>query len=323
MTSLVTRLWPYVRLARPDHWFKSAFMLLGVLLALFYQPHLWRLAALPALALALFCTCIVASSNYVLNELLDADRDRLHPVKQNRPAVQGRIRWWPAILEWLGLGALGVGLAFRLNRVFGVVALALWLMGCVYNIPPVRSKELPYLDVLSESLNNPLRLLLGWHAFIVDRFPPVSLLLAYWMLGAFFMATKRLAEYRHLGDKERAAAYRSSFRHYDAERLLVSIVFYVTLAALFLGIFIVRYKLELILAVPGLAAFLAYYFRLGLLADSPVETPEKLYQQRALMLGVLGMAALCILLMLSDIPALYDLFNVEPAHFEPLWRLGR
>jgi 4-hydroxybenzoate polyprenyltransferase len=182
--------------------------------------------------------------------------------------VQGRIQWWPAILEWLGLGALGVGLAFHLNRVFGVVALTLWLMGCVYNIPPVRSKELPYVDVLSESLNNPLRLLLGWHALIVDRFPPVSLILAYWMLGAFFMATKRLAEYRHIGDKETAAAYRSSFRHYDADRLLVSIVFYVTLAALFFGIFIVRYKLELIVAVPGLAAFLAYYSPVGLLTTA-------------------------------------------------------
>lgn len=323
MSSIATRLWPYVRLARPDHWFKNAFMLLGVLLALFYQPDLWRLAELPNLALALFCTCMVASSNYVLNELLDADRDRLHPTKQHRPAVQGRIQWWPAILEWLGLGALGVGLAFHLNRVFGVVALALWLMGCVYNIPPVRTKELPYVDVLSESINNPLRLLLGWHALIVDRFPPVSLILAYWMLGAFFMATKRLAEYRHIGDKDRAAAYRSSFRHYDADRLLVSIVFYVTLAALFFGIFIVRYKLELIVAVPGLAAFVAYYFRLGLLDDSPVEAPEKLYKPRTLMLAVLGMATLFILLMLTHIPLLYDLFNVEPSTFEPLWRLDR
>ena len=45
-------------------------------------------------------------------------------------------------------------------------------MGLAYNVPPVRLKEWPYLDVLSESVNNPLRLALGWFALIPDRFPP-------------------------------------------------------------------------------------------------------------------------------------------------------
>jgi hypothetical protein len=35
-------------------------------------------------------------------------------------------------------------------------------MGCIYNIPPIRSKDVPYIDVLSESINNPLRMLAGW-----------------------------------------------------------------------------------------------------------------------------------------------------------------
>ena len=35
-----TGIWPYVQIARADHWFKNAFMLLGVLLALFYEPQL-------------------------------------------------------------------------------------------------------------------------------------------------------------------------------------------------------------------------------------------------------------------------------------------
>ena len=78
-------------------------------------------------------------------------------------------------------------------------------MGLAYNLPPIRTKELPYLDVLSESVNNPLRLFLGWFALIGDKFPPLSLTLAYWMVGAFFMATKRFAEYRHIDDPDTAA----------------------------------------------------------------------------------------------------------------------
>jgi hypothetical protein len=79
------------------------------------------------------------------------------------------------------------------------------------DLDPRRLKEWPYVDVLSESANNAIRLLLGWFALITDRFPPVSLILSYWMLGAFFMAMKRFAEYRSIGDPVVAAAYRRSF----------------------------------------------------------------------------------------------------------------
>src|SRR5438270_4288919 len=123
-------------------------------------------------------------------------------------------------------------------------------MGIAYNVPPLRTKEWPYVDVLSESVNNPIRLLLGWFALITGRFPPLSLTIAYWMIGAFFMAMKRLAEYRHIGDPRVAAAYRRSFAYYTEERLLVSLFFYSTTCALFAGIFIVRYHLELILFAP-------------------------------------------------------------------------
>src|SRR5262245_21027484 len=63
-------LMPYVRIARVDHWFKNAFMLLGVVLALFYHPEIASLSNLLPLAVAVLSTCLVASSNYVLNELL-------------------------------------------------------------------------------------------------------------------------------------------------------------------------------------------------------------------------------------------------------------
>ena len=58
------------------------------------------------------------------------------------------------------------------------------LIGIIYNVPPFRTKDIPYLDVLSESLNNPLRFILGWH-MIIDSFPPSSILISYWMGGAF------------------------------------------------------------------------------------------------------------------------------------------
>jgi hypothetical protein len=61
---------------------------------------------------------------------------------------------------------------------------------------------------------NPIRLFLGWFALVVDHVPPLSLSISYWMVGAFFMAMKRYAEFRHIGDQKVAAAYRRSFAHY-------------------------------------------------------------------------------------------------------------
>ena len=315
-------IWPYVQIARVDHWFKNAFMLLGVVLAMFYEPSLVSWSSVAPLAIAVLSTCLVASSNYVLNELLDGPRDRLHPEKRHRPVPAGLIRPSIAYAEWLALAAAGFALALSLNVYFFASALTLWIMGILYNVPPLRTKEWPYLDVLSESVNNPIRLFLGWFALVTFRVPPLSLAIAYWMLGAFFMAMKRFAEYRHIGDRRVAAAYRRSFEFYTEERLLVSLFFYATTCALFAGIFIVRYHLELILFTPFGAGVFAYYLHIGMLPNSPVQNPEKLYRQRGFFAYMLLTTLVFILLMFTSIPALYDLFNVEPAQMEPLWTLG-
>lgn len=314
--------WAYVEIARIDHWFKNAFMLLGVVLAVFYEPGVASWSSAVPLAVAVLATCLVASSNYVLNELLDGPNDLLHPEKRFRPVPSGRVRPSLAYLEWLLLAAAGLGLAATLNVYFLLSALWLWVMGILYNVPPIRTKEWPYVDVLSESINNPIRLLLGWFALVTTRFPPGSLAISYWMVGAFFMAMKRYAEYRHINNPEVAAAYRKSFKYYTEDRLLISLFFYATACALFAGIFIVRYHVELILFAPLAAGLFAYYMKIGLQPDSPVQNPEKLYRQRGFFAYLIVCALTFVLLMFTSIPRMYDLFNVEESGVRPLWTLG-
>src|SRR5437764_306800 len=150
--SLAGVLVDYASIARPDHWLKNVFMLIGVVLAYFYTPTLLWGFDFVKLLIAFFATCLVASSNYVLNEILDAPTDANHPEKHNRPIPSGRV-WLPAAYaEWLLLGGVGVVLAWCVNVSFLLAAASLWLMGLVYNIRPIRSKDLPYVDVLSESV---------------------------------------------------------------------------------------------------------------------------------------------------------------------------
>jgi 4-hydroxybenzoate polyprenyltransferase len=311
---------PYAAIARPDHWFKNVFMGLGVLLAYFYHPEALGAGSALSILLALIATCLIASSNYVLNEILDAPTDRSHPVKRHRPIPSGRVSVPIAYALWLALGAAGLGLAACLSRAFFGAGLFLLLMGLIYNVRPVRAEELPYVDVLTESVNNPLRLLLGWFAVTQAEFPPVSLLIAYWMIGAYFMASKRFAEYRFIGDPQAAAAYPGSFRHYDEEKLLISMFFYTTSFALFLGVFIIRYHLELILIFPLVAGFICYYLHVTFKKDSAAQSPERLYREKGLMAYLILCAAAFVGLMFVSIPQLYDLFNVQHSSVDPLWR---
>lgn len=318
-SSFLRVLWPYVQIARIDHWFKNVFMILGIALALFYEPELFAWGSILPLLLAVAATCLIASSNYVMNELLDAPYDRLHPVKKDRPVPSGKVKSSWAWMEWFLLGASGIVLAFTLNGHFGTTGVLFLVSGLIYNIPPIRTKELPYLDVLSEALNNPIRLLLGWFALITDSVPPLSLVLAYWMVGAFFMATKRFAEYRRIGDPIRAQGYRKSFGYYTENRLLLSMFFYAMACSFMSGIFLVRYHVELILFIPIGAGFLTYYLQVGLLEDSPVQNPEKLFKERKFVLYVGLSTSLFLLLMFVEIPFLYEMFNIEPSVVSPLW----
>ncbi|WP_169979000.1 UbiA prenyltransferase family protein [Tautonia rosea] len=320
-TGIGSRIGPYIAIARPDHWCKNVFMLLGVALACFYHPELFRWNTLAGIGWAFLATCLIASSNYVINEILDAPSDLSHPVKRNRPIPSGKVSIPIAYAEWVILGTLGLLMAAMLNRPFFASAALLLFMGLVYNVPPIRSKDQPYLDVLSESINNPIRLLLGWFAVSTIEVPPVSLLLSYWMIGAFFMAAKRFSEYRSIADAAVAGAYRPSFRHYDERKLLVSMFFYVTTFALFLGVFIIRYRLELILTFPLIAGFVCYYLNVAFKDDSAAQNPERLYREWGLMVYLIVCVLAFVTLMFVQIPILYSVFNVNPSPVNPLWSL--
>jgi 4-hydroxybenzoate polyprenyltransferase len=318
---LVSHLVDYASIARPDHWFKNVFMLFGMLLAYLYYPDLISHLNIGTLLWAVISTCLVASSNYVINEILDAPRDLSHPTKRYRPIPSGRVALPWAYAEWMLLAIVGAGMAYWVNFPFFVASLMLLFMGLVYNVPPVRLKEQPYLDVLSESINNPLRLALGW--FVVESafVPPLSVVIAYWMVGAFFMTAKRFAEYRTIRDKARAAAYRSSFHHYNESNLLVSMFFYATSSALMWGVFIIRYKLEQILCVPLFAGFFSYYTWTTLKVDSPVQAPERLYREKGLMLYLVLCVLVFVAMMFVSIPSLYEWFNVKESKLPSLWTL--
>lgn len=301
--------WPYLRIMRIDHWFKNVFVLPGVVVALSAQDSIDWGALAWRLPVGLLATCVVASSNYVVNEVLDAPSDLHHPVKRFRPVPSGAVDVRVAYAQWIVLMVVGVGIGAVVSAYVAATLFGLWVAGCAYNIPPLRTKDVPYLDVLTESVNNPLRMLVGWFIVSASPVPPVSLLVSYWMIGCYFMALKRFAEYRDMADhRDDHVRYRKSFAHYDDRRLLVSVMFYGSTAMLFFGAFAVRYRIELILAFPLIALIMAMYLHLAFEPSSPVEHPEKLYRQRGLMIAVVTCTVWMVVLLFVDVGVLADFF---------------
>ena len=106
-----------------------------------------------------------------------------------------------------GLLVAGFGLAWLLfpNRLYIITLAVLMGFALLYNINPIRLKDKAFLDVISESINNPLRLLLGWYAVVPADYrllPPLSIIFAWWFFGALLMTGKRYSEYRFIGDDE-------------------------------------------------------------------------------------------------------------------------
>ena len=298
----------YVAIARPDHWTKNVFMLPGVVLAYVIDSQA-VFSSLVFLPIALLSTCFIASANYTINEYLDGKSDRHHPTKCNRPTALGLIKPHYVVIQYVALVVLGLVLASLFTPMFFYASVFLLVMGLIYNVEPVRSKDRPYIDVLSESINNPIRLVLGWAVVSTIVLPPSSVLLSYWMGGAFLMAVKRYAEYRMIDDADRAGRYRSSFKFYTEEGLLLSAFFYALTCVLFLGIFLIKYKIEFIISFPFIALLFAYYLSISLRLGSAAMHPERLHSEPLFLAYVLFLVALIFGLFFVEIEPLQYLMD--------------
>ncbi len=307
------RLQAHISLLRLDHSVKQIFVIPGIVIAASLTGASANAALMVRIAVGLLAVIAAASSNYVLNEMLDAPFDRQHPTKRLRPAASRRVYVPLAYAQWLVCAAVGFALAYAVSWPLFFSVLGLWIMGCVYNIPPLRLKDVPYLDVLVESVNNPIRFCVGWCIVTATVVPPASMLVAYWMLGAYFMALKRFSEYRQIGS-ESAIRYRASFAFYTEQKLLASALFYAAASMLFFGAFIMRYRMEMIFAFPFIALLMADYFNLAFSHDSPVQNPEKLYRQPRLMTLLALCCTVLIVTSFVDIPWLAQIFPKSGVH---------
>ena len=187
---------------RPFQWVKN----LVVLVALGFSKHLFHpdAAARAALAFAVFCA--LASAVYLINDILNLKRDRLHPLKRSRPIASGALPVGVAriVALVLLLGALAGSLA--LGPRFEICAGSYAALGFGYSL---LLKHFVILDVLTVALGFVLRAVAGAVAIGVHFSP--WLLVCTILLALFLGLAKRRHELVSLDD---AAAHRSSLAEY-------------------------------------------------------------------------------------------------------------
>ena len=238
-----------------------------------------------------------------------AEFDKYHPIKKHRSAVENDLKPSIVYILYFSLFILGIAISLLVNTYFTIMMAWLWVMGVLYNVKPIRTKDVPYVDVLTESVNNAIRFLAGWFIVTDSYLPPVSIIIGYWFAGSFLMATKRFSEYCMINDPETASLYRKSFARYTKKSLLISSFFYAMLSVLFVGIFLIKYRVELILFIPFYIGLFCYYFYIAFKEDSAAQKPEKLYKEKGLFLYITAISIVFVILMLVDIPALSNLVD--------------
>jgi 4-hydroxybenzoate polyprenyltransferase len=296
----------YLALARFDHFTKHIFIVPGIVLAYLLRggPAVFPVSQA---VLGLICAICIASANYVINEYLDREFDKYHPTKSRRRAVERELRGSLVKLEWCIFMVLGLGSAWLASTTMFVIACLFALQGIFYNVNPLRTKEKAYLDVISESVNNPLRLAIGWAMIDPTTLPPSSIILAYWFGGAFLMAAKRYSEYREIvasHGAELLVRYRASFAGYSEVSLNISCFVYGLLSIFFLAIFLIKYRVEYLVTVPAVVALFGYYLLLSTRPASSAQNPEKLFREPKLIALVALLAGSFVVATYVDMPAL-------------------
>ena len=206
----------YLKAMRLNRWPRSFSIIVGTLSALSVtgiqnkEPVALSIDFILAF-LATFLICIV---NYIVNEIVDAPFDQYHPEKHNRPVASGVV----SIPVLIAIAIVFAVAAFTVTILHFTIKVTLSLllllfMGFLYNIKPIRLKDIIYIDAISESANNPIRFLIGWYAVMPSENPPLLYLLGWWAIGAFLMYGKRLSE-KKIFKEDEAKHYRKSLAIY-------------------------------------------------------------------------------------------------------------
>ena len=217
--SVVHAVWTSLR---PQQWTKN----LAVFAALALSKHLFEPGPLGRSLLAFVLFCALSGTVYLLNDVADFERDRLHPLKRLRPIARGALPRQAAALIAIGLAIASAGASLLLGPLFASCAVAYLILNLLYSF---YLKDAVIIDVLCISLGFVLRAVAG--AVAIGVVISEWLLVCTLLLALFLALAKRRHELVSLSTT--AVGHRKSLSEYSPYLLdqMISVVTASTLTA--------------------------------------------------------------------------------------------
>ncbi len=196
------------RLMRPHQWLKNSFVFTGLLFG-----HAWHDNAIVwHVVLVAVAFSLMASAIYILNDMVDREQDKLHPVKCCRPLAADELTLASAGLFALLLTGIALSIAYAVSGTALLIVVAYALMNLAYSI---WLKHVVMLDVFIIAMGFMLRILVG--TLGVGILPSQWLLLCGLMVTLFLGFAKRRAEMTALHNG--GTAHRKVLAHYSSALL--------------------------------------------------------------------------------------------------------
>jgi 4-hydroxybenzoate polyprenyltransferase len=182
---------------RPKQWTKNGF----IFAALVFDRQLFIWASLKRTLLAFVLFCLISSSVYIINDIMDVNADRNHPIKKNRPIAAGKLPIPVALTAAIVMIAISLSGAYFLSLELAIIAAVYLLMNLAYSR---WLKHIPLIDVLIIAAGFVLRVAAGVSVIHVQRFSP-WLYVVMTLLALYIGFGKRRAEMTVLGIESQGA----------------------------------------------------------------------------------------------------------------------
>jgi 4-hydroxybenzoate polyprenyltransferase len=273
----MSKLFNIIKLLRPQQWYKNVV----IFAAIFFSGDLLNINQFYLTFLGFISLCLISSTNYIINDLVDCNKDKKHPEKKNRPIASGIVKKSEAIIIAIFTFTLSVWNAFYLPKGFFYIIIALFISTQIYSL---FLKNEAFLDVILIGTNFVLRAVSG--TFIIKTDISPWLIICAFFLALFLGFGKRIADLKILGEK--AKEHKAVFKIYT-EKLLNSIVNSI------IAIIITTYSLYtffkegngLILTLPIVVYALFRYYYLINSGSIIARHPDKAFKDVRLILSML------------------------------------
>jgi len=266
----------FVKLLRVNQWYKNLVIFIGIV----FSGNLLNITLFSKILLGFVTLCLYSSTIYIINDIKDIEKDKMHPEKRKRPIASGKISIINSIIIAIIIFLLGSYISYSINFVFFIVSLSFVLLGLLYTFI---LKHIFLVDAVTVGINFILRAALG--AIAINVMFSSWLIICTFLLALVLVFSKRLSENKKM--KQNAKNHRKVLHYYDNK--LTSNLLNMSIISLYISylIYAVMYDVLMSYTIPIVTFILFRFMHLFSSKLEKIEQSEKILKDNHILAGIL------------------------------------